>query len=131
MPRGRGSPRRCSAGSRPGSCRGRGTRTWRRSRCREPPAARRRRARPATMASWLRIVLDFSCQNSCSLHPEQTPVKPATHALPGLLLTNRMFELPLDYAKPACKIEVFVREVVAPGKEKLDLPYVVFFQGGP
>jgi pimeloyl-ACP methyl ester carboxylesterase len=58
-------------------------------------------------------------------------MKPATHALPGLLLTNRMFELPLDYAHPGRKIEVFVREVVAPGKEKLDLPCVVFFQGGP
>jgi len=58
-------------------------------------------------------------------------MKPATHALPGLLLTNRMFELPLDYASPGRKIEVFVREVVAPGKEKLDLPYVVLFQGGP
>jgi len=58
-------------------------------------------------------------------------MKPATHALPGLRLTNRVFELPLDYANPGRTIRVFVREVVAPGKEKLDLPYVVFFQGGP
>jgi pimeloyl-ACP methyl ester carboxylesterase len=58
-------------------------------------------------------------------------MKPATHALPGLLLTNREFELPLDYANPGASIRVFAREVVAPGKEKLDLPYVVFFQGGP
>jgi len=58
-------------------------------------------------------------------------VKQATHSLPGLRLTNRMFELPLDYADPARKIDVFVREVVAPGKEKLDLPYMIFFQGGP
>jgi pimeloyl-ACP methyl ester carboxylesterase len=55
----------------------------------------------------------------------------ATHALPGLLLTNRTFELPLDYANPGRTIRVFAREVVAPGKKKLDLPYVVFFQGGP
>jgi pimeloyl-ACP methyl ester carboxylesterase len=58
-------------------------------------------------------------------------MKQATHALPGLRLTNRMFELPLDYANPGRKINVFVREVIAPGKEKLDLPYVIFFQGGP
>ena len=58
-------------------------------------------------------------------------MKQATHALPGLLLTNRMFELPLDYANPGRTIRVFVREVVAPGKEKLDLPYAIFFQGGP
>jgi pimeloyl-ACP methyl ester carboxylesterase len=58
-------------------------------------------------------------------------MKPATHSLPGLLLTNREFELPLDYANPARKIRVFAREVVSPGKEKADLPYVVFFQGGP
>ena len=42
-----------------------------------------------------------------------------------------MFDVPLDYASPARTIRVFAREVVAPGKEKLDLPYVVFFQGGP
>jgi pimeloyl-ACP methyl ester carboxylesterase len=59
-------------------------------------------------------------------------MKQATNSLPGLLLNNREFELPLDYANPAkAKIRVFVREVVAPGKEKLDLPCVVFFQGGP
>ena len=54
-----------------------------------------------------------------------------THALPGLALTDHVFELPLDYARPERTIRVFAREVVAPGKEKLDLPYVVFFQGGP
>src|SRR6187401_443720 len=58
-------------------------------------------------------------------------MKQATHSLPGLLLTNREFELPLDYANPGKTIRVFVREVVAPGKEKQDLPCVVFFQGGP
>ena len=49
-------------------------------------------------------------------------MKQATNALPGLRLKNRMFELPLDYADPGRKINVFVREVVTPGKEKLDLP---------
>lgn len=59
-------------------------------------------------------------------------MRQATHSIPGLLLTNREFELPLDYANPkGGTIRVFVREVVAPGKEKLDLPCVVFFQGGP
>ncbi len=58
-------------------------------------------------------------------------MKQATHSLPGLRLTNRVFELPLDYADPGRKINVFVREVIAPGKEKLDLPCLVFFQGGP
>ena len=55
----------------------------------------------------------------------------STHSLPGLLITNRAFEVPLDYANPGRTIRVFAREVVAPGKKKLDLPYVVFFQGGP
>ena len=58
-------------------------------------------------------------------------MKEATHLLPGLRLTDRRFELPLDYAKPGRTISVYAREVVAPGKEDLDLPYVVFFQGGP
>jgi pimeloyl-ACP methyl ester carboxylesterase len=55
----------------------------------------------------------------------------ATHAIPGLLLTDLKFEVPLDYSNRSRKLEIFVREVVAAGKEKLDLPSLVFFQGGP
>ena len=50
---------------------------------------------------------------------------------PGLVLQNRFFDLPLDYAKPSQKTGVFARIVCAPGKENADLPYLVFFQGGP
>jgi pimeloyl-ACP methyl ester carboxylesterase len=62
---------------------------------------------------------------------DHTKVEPITHSLPGLRLTNHVFEVPLDYSDPRRKIQVFVREVVAPGKEALDLPCLVFFQGGP
>ena len=58
-------------------------------------------------------------------------MKPATHAIPGLELVRHEFELPLDYAKPGRTLRVFVREVVAPGKDRKDLPCLVFFQGGP
>ena len=59
-------------------------------------------------------------------------MKQATHALPGLHLTDHEFELPVDYANPGTgTLRVFVREVVAPGKDTRDLPCVVFFQGGP
>ena len=59
-------------------------------------------------------------------------MRKSIHAPPGRLLTDHEFELPLDYSNPAgSKIKVFAREVVAPGSEKRDLPYVVFFQGGP
>src|SRR5262249_3322948 len=51
--------------------------------------------------------------------------------IPGLSLTDRYFEVPLDYTNPARKLSIYVREAVAAGKEKLDLPYLVFFQGGP
>lgn len=54
-----------------------------------------------------------------------------THAIPGLILRSHWFELPLDYANPSTKINVFAREVIAPGKANADLPYLVFFQGGP
>ena len=55
-----------------------------------------------------------------------------THHIPGLILNSHRFELPVDYAKPdAAKISVFAREVVAPGKDNAELPYLVFFQGGP
>jgi pimeloyl-ACP methyl ester carboxylesterase len=51
--------------------------------------------------------------------------------IPGLVLRDHRFELPLDYANPARTIIVYAREVVAPGKEDAHLPYLVYFQGGP
>jgi len=55
-----------------------------------------------------------------------------THRLPGLVLTDHEFTAPLDYEKPeGDTITVFAREVVAPAKEKEDLPWLVFLQGGP
>src|SRR5260221_5929498 len=58
-------------------------------------------------------------------------MKTAPHRVPGVVLEKHWFDLPLDYAHPDRKIRVFVREVVAPGKESADLPCLVFFQGGP
>ena len=55
-----------------------------------------------------------------------------THRLPGMVLIGHEFNLPLDYAKPdGEQITVFAREVVATGKESAQLPWLVFFQGGP
>ena len=55
-----------------------------------------------------------------------------THRIPGLVLTDLEFTMPLDYAKPQGEtIRVFAREVVAPAKEKEDLPWLIFLQGGP
>lgn len=54
------------------------------------------------------------------------------HRLPGIVLTDHEFKTPLDYTRPnGEKIIVFGREVVAGEKEKDDLPWLVFFQGGP
>jgi pimeloyl-ACP methyl ester carboxylesterase len=59
-------------------------------------------------------------------------MKTITHRLPGLVLIDHAFAVPLDHARPEGeKIEVFAREVVAPDKEDVDLPWLVFFQGGP
>jgi pimeloyl-ACP methyl ester carboxylesterase len=58
-------------------------------------------------------------------------MKRTTESLPGLVLENCLFELPLDYARPDRKTGVFARVVTAVGSEHADLPYVVFFQGGP
>jgi pimeloyl-ACP methyl ester carboxylesterase len=60
----------------------------------------------------------------------QTVTQPI-HRIPGLVLRNHTFALPLDYAKPGRNISVYAREVVAPGKEDANLPYLVYFQGGP
>jgi len=55
-----------------------------------------------------------------------------TYALPGLQVQGHRFQLPLDYARPQGEtISVFAREVVAPDKLNADLPYLIFFQGGP
>lgn len=57
--------------------------------------------------------------------------EPITHFLPGLILKNWRFTLPLDYTNAGQEIEVFAREVIAADKQNSDLPYLVYFQGGP
>jgi pimeloyl-ACP methyl ester carboxylesterase len=55
-----------------------------------------------------------------------------TTRLPGLLLTEHEFRVPLDHAAPDGRtITVFAREVVAPRKRDQDLPWLLFLQGGP
>ena len=59
-------------------------------------------------------------------------MKTVTHRIPGLVLNDHVFTVPLDHAQPKGRtIEVFAREVVAPAKEKKKLPWLLFFQGGP
>ncbi|HLY50006.1 MAG TPA: alpha/beta fold hydrolase [Solirubrobacteraceae bacterium] len=51
-------------------------------------------------------------------------------SLPGLLVREHSFEVPLDHADPdGRRITVFAREIADPGSR--DLPFLVFFQGGP
>lgn len=55
-----------------------------------------------------------------------------THRIPGLVLTDHRFDVPLDHAQPdGEKISMFAREVVAAGETRSDLPWLVFLQGGP
>ncbi len=52
--------------------------------------------------------------------------------LPGMLVKDHRFELPLDYAKPKDQqLSIFAREVVSIDKVDQTLPWLVFFQGGP
>ncbi|GAA2795006.1 alpha/beta fold hydrolase [Kitasatospora sp. CM 4170] len=52
--------------------------------------------------------------------------------LPGIVTTDHVFQLPLDHAAPQGEqIDVYAREVVASGREKDDLPWLLFLQGGP
>ena len=56
----------------------------------------------------------------------------ATHRAPNFVFTEHEFELPLDHAEPGgATITVFAREVVTTARERDDLPWLVFFQGGP
>ena len=57
---------------------------------------------------------------------------PITHRLPGLLLTDHEFQVPIDHSQPdGARLTVFAREAVAPDKAQANLPWLVFFQGGP
>lgn len=51
-------------------------------------------------------------------------------SIPGLVLTEHSFEVPLDHDRPdGVKITVFAREVADP--QGRDRPFLVYFQGGP
>src|SRR5690349_835887 len=55
-----------------------------------------------------------------------------THRLPGLILTDHTFAVPLDHAaRHGEQISVFAREVVAADRATAEQPWLVFFQGGP
>ncbi|MFN8157894.1 MAG: alpha/beta fold hydrolase [Candidatus Nanopelagicales bacterium] len=55
-----------------------------------------------------------------------------TYRQPGLVVTEHTLAVPLDHADPdGTQIDVFARAVVAVDKAGDDLPWLVFFQGGP
>jgi pimeloyl-ACP methyl ester carboxylesterase len=56
----------------------------------------------------------------------------ATHRSPGFVFGEHEFELPVDHGNPdGPKLTVFAREVVAVQRERDDLPWLVYLQGGP
>lgn len=56
----------------------------------------------------------------------------ATHRLPGLLVTEHEVTVPLDHGDPGGEaISVYARELVAPRKRDLALPWLVYLAGGP
>jgi pimeloyl-ACP methyl ester carboxylesterase len=55
-----------------------------------------------------------------------------THRLPGLVLTEHTFEVPVDHSDPdGERLTVFAREAVAEEQERDPLPWLLFLQGGP
>ncbi len=53
-----------------------------------------------------------------------------TVRIPGLVLTDHSFQVPLDHGRPdGERLTVFAREVASP--DGLDRPFLVFLQGGP
>jgi pimeloyl-ACP methyl ester carboxylesterase len=52
--------------------------------------------------------------------------------MPGLLVTEHEFTVPLDHRDTDLgSISLFARELVAPRKRNQDLPWLMFLQGGP
>jgi len=59
-------------------------------------------------------------------------MKTKVHRLPGLVLADHEFTIPLDHTRPnGDPINVFAREVVTADPDNADRPWLVFFQGGP
>src|SRR3954451_13847756 len=56
-----------------------------------------------------------------------------TTRIPGFVLTDHVVEVPLDHGAPedGRTIEVFAREVAGAGRERDELPWLLFLQGGP
>lgn len=55
-----------------------------------------------------------------------------SYQLPGMTLTNLTFTVPLNYDEPQSNtLTVFAREVQARETQGDELPWLVFFQGGP
>lgn len=50
----------------------------------------------------------------------------------GVTLTDHFFSVPLDHGRPDGEhIEIYAREVVAAGRERERLPWLLYLQGGP
>src|SRR5580692_4454356 len=66
-----------------------------------------------------------------SVMPPSLPTTPVH--LPGVVVTNHYFEVPLDHAHPdGEQITVFARELVAlEHASREDLPWLIYLQGGP
>jgi pimeloyl-ACP methyl ester carboxylesterase len=55
-----------------------------------------------------------------------------SYRLPGLAVTDHVFDVPLDHADPGGpSIEVFARELVDPARASERLPWLLYLQGGP
>ncbi|MEV0844338.1 alpha/beta fold hydrolase [Streptomyces sp. NPDC049954] len=56
----------------------------------------------------------------------------ATYRQPGVVLTDRLFTVPLDHDRPEGEqIEVYGREVVATDRGAGERPWLVYLEGGP
>ncbi|TMR20791.1 alpha/beta fold hydrolase [Nonomuraea turkmeniaca] len=55
----------------------------------------------------------------------------ATYTIPGMRVRDHEVEVPLDWSDPGAAITVFARELVAPDRDREDLPCLLFLQGGP
>ncbi|MBM9507206.1 alpha/beta fold hydrolase [Actinacidiphila acididurans] len=54
------------------------------------------------------------------------------HRQPGTVITDRTFVVPLDHSRPEGeRIELYAREVVAAGRERDRLPWLLYLEGGP
>jgi hypothetical protein len=77
--------------------------------------------------------VQFTFDDDSGSHGLDLDSESISSVVAGMILTSLHFTVPLDWDAPHSSesISIFVRKVVSVAHEKLNLPYLLYLQGGP